>query len=65
MNLFLILIMLTKLATLDLLKMKLFLNKIYDVLILSMTSTTDLYNGTQIVLQMWSSEQSLVILVYL
>ena len=57
--------MLTKLATLDLLKMKLFLNKVYDVLILSMTSTTDLYNGTQIVLQMWSSEQSLVILVYL
>ena len=57
--------MLTKLATLDLLKMKLFLNKAYDVLILSMTSTTDLYNGTQIVLQMWSSEQSLVILVYL
>ena len=39
-----------KMATLGLLKMKVFSNKGYDVMIFSMTSSTKVYHVTQIML---------------
>ena len=51
-----ILIMSVKLATLGLLKSKVFQNKGYNVIILSMTSSTQFYHVTQIILQMWPCE---------
>ena len=45
-----ILMMSAKMATLSILKIKVFWNKGYDVIILSMTSLTKFYHVTQIIL---------------
>ena len=55
-----ILMMPAKMATLALLKIKLFCNKCYDVIILSMASPTKFTHATQIILWIWSYDQSLV-----
>ena len=54
-----------KMATLGLLKIKIFWNKGYDVIILSMTSSTKIYHVTHIILLMWLCDQSLVTLALL
>ena len=48
-----------KLATLGLLKIKVF-TKGYDPIFFPRTSLTKFYNVTKIILQMWSCDQSLV-----
>ena len=48
-----------KLATLGLLKIKVF-NKGYDLIFFPRMSLTKFYNVTKIILQMWSCDQSLV-----
>ena len=45
-----ILMMPAKMAKLGLLKIKLFLNEVYDVIFLSMTSPTKVYHVTQVIL---------------
>ena len=57
------LIMSAKLTTPGLLKIKIFQNKGYDI-ILTMTSTTKFYDMTHIILQIWSCAQSLVTLAF-
>ena len=53
-----------KIATAALLKIKVFSNKGYYVIILSMTSPTKFFHMTQIILWMWSCDQSLVTLTF-
>ena len=60
-----ILMMSAKMAILSLLKMKVFLNKGYDVIISVYDVINKIYHVTQIILQMWSFDQSLVTLVLL
>ena len=57
-----ILIMLAKLATLGFLKIKVFRNKGYDVITSLYDVINEIYHVTQILLQMWSCDQSLVTL---
>ena len=56
-----ILMMSTKMTTLSLLKIKVFYNKGYDVIISVHGVTTNCYHVTQIILQMWY----LVVLAFL
>ena len=60
-----ILMMSAKVATLDLLKIKVFSNKIYDFSISNMTSVKKFYNLTYITLYMWSCDQTLINLEFL
>ena len=53
-----------KIATAALLKIKVFSNKGYYVIILSMTSPTKFFHMTQIILWMWSYDQSFVALAF-
>ena len=55
-----ILMMSAKMATLGLLKIKVFLNKGYDVIFLPMTSPTKFYHVTHITLWMWSYDYIIV-----
>ena len=59
------LIMSTKTATLDLLKVKVFWNKDYDVIIFLHDVTKNVYHKTQIILYMWSINQNLAALAFL
>ena len=59
------LIMSAKLAALGFLKIKVFWNKGYDVIIFVYTSPRKSYQMTQIILQIWSCGQSLVTLAFL
>ena len=52
-------------ATLSLLRIKVFGDKVYDVRIFSKAPLTKLYHVIQIILQMWSCKQSLVTLAFL
>ena len=54
-----------KLATPGLLKIKIFRNKGYDVIIPDYTSPTKFYHVTQIILKMLSFDQSWVALAFL
>ena len=60
-----ILMMSAKMATLGLLKIKIFWNKCYDVIICAYDVTNKSYHVNQIILQMWSCDQNLVSLVFL
>ena len=60
-----ILMMLANLATLGLLKIKVFWNKGYDIIIFVHTSPTKCYLVIQVITYMWSCGQSLVNLVFL
>ena len=60
-----ILMMWVKLATTDLLKIKIFWNKGYDVIILDYNVTKGTLHVTQIILQMWLCDPSLVTLILL
>ena len=55
-----ILMMSAKMATLGLLKIKVFLNKGYDVIFLPMTPPTKFYHMTHITLWMWSYDYVIV-----
>ena len=57
-----ILMMLAKMATLGLLNIKVFRNKGYDVTISLYDVINKIYHVNQILLQMWSCDQSLVTL---
>ena len=59
-----ILMMLAKMATPDLLKIKSLEIKVITSSILSMTSQTKIYQMSQIILWMWSRHQSLVNLAF-
>ena len=54
-----------EMATLGLLKRKIFQNKSYDVIVSVHDVTNKLYHVAQIILCMWSCGQSLVALVFL
>ena len=54
-----------KMATLGLLKIKISWNKGYDAISSAMTSPTKFYHVTQIILSMWSCDQSLATLAFL
>ena len=56
------LMMSAKMATLGLLKIKVFWKKGYDVMISTHDVTKKFYHVTQIILYMWLCDQSLVIL---
>ena len=60
-----ILMMSAKLASPGHLKIKTFRNKAYDVIISDWTSPAKFYYATQIILLMWSYDQSLVTLASL
>ena len=60
-----ILMMSAKMATLGLLKIKIFWNKCYDVIICAYDVTNKSYHVNQIILQMWSCDQNLVSLAFL
>ena len=60
-----VVMMSAKMAILSLLKLKVFLNKGYDVIISVYDVINKIYHVTQIILQMWSFDQSLVTLVLL
>ena len=60
-----ILMVSAKMATPGLLKIKVFLNKRYDVIISVLMSPRNFYHVTQIILQMWSCDQSLVTVAFL
>ena len=64
-NIVTILMMSAKMATLGLLKIKVFLNKDYDVIFLSMTSATKFYHMNQIVFKILLCDQSSVTLAFL
>ena len=51
-----------EMATLNLLRIKVFWDKVYDVRIFSKMPPTKFYHVIQIILQMWSCNQSLVTL---
>ena len=55
-----VLIMSAKLGTLGLLKRKVFWNKGYDAIIFVHDVIKKIYHVTQIILLMWSCEQSLI-----
>ena len=61
-NMVTILMMLAKMATLGLLNIKVFRNKGYDVAISLYDVINKIYHVNQILLQMWSCDQSLVTL---
>ena len=61
-----ILMMLVEMATPGLLKIKVFRNKDYYVIIISVHDVTKkCYHTTQIILRIWSCDQSLIILAFL
>ena len=60
-----ILMMPAKLATLELLKIKIFENKDYDVITSLIDFTKELCYVTQIILYMWSCDQGLATLAFL
>ena len=60
-----ILMMLAEMATPGLLKIKVFRNKDYYVIISVHDVTKKCYQTTQIILRMWSCDQSLIILAFL
>ena len=64
-QLFAVLMTSEKMATLGLLKEKVFLSKVMTSKFLSKTSPTKLYHVTLIILQMWSFDQSLVTIAFL
>ena len=59
-----VLIMSAKLGTLGLLKRKVFWNKGYDAIIFVHDVIKKIYHVTQIILLMWSCEQSLIALAF-
>ena len=59
-----VLIMSAKLGTLGLLQRKVFWNKGYDVIIFVHDVIKKIYHVTQIILLMWSCEQSLIALAF-
>ena len=61
-NMVTILMMLVKMAILGFLKIKVFRNKGYDVITSLYDVINKIYHVTQILLQMWSCDQSLVTL---
>ena len=64
-NVVAILMVSAKLATLDLLLKKVFLEKVKTSYLFSMTSPTKFYQVTQIILYMWLCDQSLITLAFL
>ena len=60
-----ILKMSAKMGTADLLKIKLFRKKTMTSYFQSMTSPTKFYHVIQIIMEIWSSDQSLVTLAFL
>ena len=64
-NMVAILMMSAKLTTLGLLKINVFWNKVYDIIISVHDVTKKIYLVTQIILLMWSCDQSLVTLAFL
>ena len=59
------LMMSAKLDTPGLLKIKIFWNKGYDVIIFDCAVTKKIYYVTQIIMKMWSCDQSLITLAFL
>ena len=65
MNIVIALMKSAKVATLVLLNLKVFWIKVMTPLFLSITSPTKIYHVTQVILWMWSYDQSLVTLAFL